>query len=53
MRKEKGLTQEALAEACGVELRQIGRIERGEVNTTINTAYLIAEAFGVEVKELF
>ncbi len=53
IRKEKGITQEQLAFDVGVELRQIGRIERGEINTGINSVFKIAKVLGVEPKELF
>jgi transcriptional regulator with XRE-family HTH domain len=33
-------------------LSQIGRIERGETNPTISTLYVLAQALGVEFKEL-
>lgn len=34
-RKEKKITQEALALQCGIDRSYIGRIERGEVNLTV------------------
>ncbi len=42
-----------LAYESGIELRQIGRIERGEINTGLSTIALIAETLKIEVKELF
>jgi transcriptional regulator with XRE-family HTH domain len=33
-------------------LSQIGRIERGETNPTVSTLYVLAQALGVELKEL-
>jgi transcriptional regulator with XRE-family HTH domain len=53
MRKEKGLTMEALAYESEMEIRQLGRIENGEINTTISTAYILATALGVGMEELF
>ena len=53
LRKAKGMTQEELAGNTGIELRQYGRIERGEINTTINTASRLADALEIHVRELF
>lgn len=51
-RKEKKITQEALALQCGIDLSYIGRIERGEVNLTVEKLYEIATALEVDMKEL-
>lgn len=53
IRKEKGLTLEALAYAADMEIRQLGRIEGGEVNTTISTVLALSNALGIEVANLF
>ena len=53
LREENGLTQEALANDADIPINQIGRIERGEINTTISTANAIAKALGMELSELF
>ncbi|MCG7501765.1 helix-turn-helix domain-containing protein [Tenacibaculum sp. Mcav3-52] len=53
LRKEVELTQEDLANDCNISLSQIGRIERGEINTTISTLYVLAKALDIEVAELF
>ncbi|EKT4492985.1 helix-turn-helix domain-containing protein [Pseudomonas putida] len=37
-----GLSQDALAFACGIDRSYMGRIERGEVNLTIEKLYRIA-----------
>jgi transcriptional regulator with XRE-family HTH domain len=36
-----------------MEYSQLSKIERGVINTTISSAYNIAEALEVSVKELF
>ena len=53
LRKSRGLTQLDLAAKMDVTDRLIQRIEAGDGYTTIKTAYLIAQAFGVSVSELF
>lgn len=53
IRKSKGVTQEALALATDLHLSQIGRIERGEVSTSISFVYLFAEILAVEPKDFF
>ena len=52
IRKEKNITQEQLSFDTGIELRQIGRIERGEINTGISSVFEIAEALKIDAKEL-
>ncbi len=52
-RKRLGFSQEKLAYEAGIELRQLGRIERGEINTGIVSLKIIAETLNIEVKELF
>lgn len=37
-----GLSQDALAHACGMDRSYMGRVERGEVNLTIEKLYRIA-----------
>lgn len=41
-RKTKNLSQDALAFACSIDRSYMGRIERGEVNITIEKFYVIA-----------
>ena len=53
LRKEKGVTQEQLAYDTDIEIRQIGRIERGEINTGISSVFEIANALGVKPVDLF
>ena len=51
-REERNLTQEDLANDCNIPKSQIGRIERGEINTTLRTLYKISKAFNIEPKEI-
>ena len=53
IRKLKGITQEDLSFVTGIELRQLGRIERGEINTGISSVFEIAKALEVKAKDLF
>ena len=53
IRKSKKVSQEELAFRCGFELSQIGRIERGTINTSISHVAAIAKGLGVTPDELF
>lgn len=47
-RKELGVSQDRLALECGVDRSYMGRIERGEVNITVEKLYQIAARLGCE-----
>ena len=51
-RKLKKLSQERLALLCNIDRSYMGRIERGEVNITLEKIYEIARALEINVKEL-
>lgn len=53
LREEQGYSQEGFAAEVGIHRTFIGGIERGERNPTITTAYKIAKALKVDIKELF
>ena len=53
IRKEKGLSMESVAYEAEIEYRQLGRIERGEVNTTLVSILRIAEVLKVDLNTLF
>lgn len=53
LRNEANLSQEDLANDCNISISQIGRIERGEINTTISTLFVLAKALNIRVKDLF
>ncbi|MDP9193368.1 MAG: helix-turn-helix domain-containing protein [Acidobacteriota bacterium] len=48
LRKERALSQEALAERAGMNADFVGFIERGENVPTLTTILQLARAFGVQ-----
>jgi transcriptional regulator with XRE-family HTH domain len=53
IRKEKGVSQEALAALAGLDRSYMGHIERGESNITLSKIYQISDALGVSPSEFF
>ncbi len=53
LRQSKNLSQETLANKADIPVNQVGRIERGEINTTVSTIYAISVALGVKVIEVY
>lgn len=53
LRKLKQLSQETLALVCDLDRTYIGGVERGERNISLVNICKIAEALGVDTKELF
>jgi transcriptional regulator with XRE-family HTH domain len=53
LRTAKALSQEDLAEVCGLHRTYIGSVERGERNVSIENIARIAKALGVEISSLF
>jgi|JI7StandDraft_1071085.scaffolds.fasta_scaffold72099_3 transcriptional regulator with XRE-family HTH domain len=47
LRKEKGLSQEALSNLAGIDRSYMGQIERGEINLTLTKIYQIADALEI------
>ena len=52
-RIELNLSQETLSYDADIPRNQIGRIERGEINTSIIVLHKICKALKIEIKELF
>ena len=52
VRREKGLTQEQVAERSGFSQQYISGLERGRRNPTIVSIYELAQALGVSYLEL-
>jgi len=53
LRKERGMTQEDLADAIGVDRSYMGFVERGERNPTLDKIAKIAQALKIKLSELF
>lgn len=53
IRLQNKMSQETLAFASDIPISQVGRIERGEINTTISTVKAISSALQVTVLTLF
>lgn len=51
-RKDAGLSQEALGERAGLHPTYVGSVERGERNISIDSMERLAEALGMEVRDL-
>lgn len=51
-RKERALSQEALADAADLDRSHMGKIERGERNVTLLNVVRIAKAIGCKPSEL-
>lgn len=51
-RSQKGLSQEELAELCGLHRTYIGSVERQERNVTLSTLGVLSAALGITVPEL-
>ncbi|MBS7348683.1 MAG: helix-turn-helix transcriptional regulator [Comamonas sp.] len=52
IRKEKGLSQETLADLAGIDRSYMGHIERGDQNITLTKIYQISKALRVSVSDL-
>ena len=51
-RKSQGLSQEALADAAGIDRSHMGKIERGERNVTILNVVRISVALNTRPSEM-
>ena len=53
LRKEKGLTQQGLAEKLGVSRQTIISLKNGKYNPSISLAYKLAKVFGLTIEDVF
>ena len=51
-RKEKNMSQEQFALLCNIDRSYLGRIERGEVNPTLEKIYELANSLCIDIKDL-
>jgi transcriptional regulator with XRE-family HTH domain len=52
-RLELNLSQEILSFDANIPRNQVGRIERGEINTSIITLFKICKVLNIEISHLF
>ena len=52
IRKDRGLSQEKLAAKAGVHRTYVGMVERSEKNITLLNMEKLANALGVDIKDL-
>ena len=53
LRTSKGYSQEAFADACGLDRTYVGGIERGERNLALRNIERIAVALSLSISDLF
>ena len=52
LRRDRNLSQEELADICGLHRTYVGSVERGERNVTLSSLELLAKALRVSVVDL-
>ena len=53
LRRERGITQEELADALEVSRQTVSSIENGRYNPSLELAFRIARFFGLTIEEIF
>ena len=53
LRRERGLSRQALAGLIGVKVQTVGYLEREEYNPSLDLALRIGEVFGLPVEMIF
>ena len=52
LRVASGMTQEQLAEACGLDRKTVNRFETGALSPAVDRLFVIADALGVTASQL-
>lgn len=52
VRKNRDISQDQLALRAGIDRSYMGRIERGQVNITLEKVYRLAEALDCNIRDL-
>jgi len=52
LRLKRGMTQQELADTCGLDISYIGGIERGQRNPTLGVMHGVASVLKVELSDL-
>jgi transcriptional regulator with XRE-family HTH domain len=52
LRLKKGMSQQQLADACGLDISYVGQIERGQRNPTLGVMQGLASILGVRLSDL-
>jgi transcriptional regulator with XRE-family HTH domain len=52
LRNAAGLSQQGLANISGIEVSQVGRIERGETNYSFSTMQVLAVSLNVPLSQI-
>lgn len=53
IRKDRGITQEELANILEVSRQTVNSLENGRYNPSIVLAFKIAKVFGLQIEEIF
>lgn len=53
IRKDRGITQEELANILEVSRQTVNSLENGRYNPSILLAFKIAKVFGLQIEEIF
>ena len=53
LRRERGVSRKALAEAIGVNFQTVGYLEREEYNPSLDLAFRISSYFGLPIEFIF
>ena len=52
LRLKKGMTQQAIADACGLDISYVGQIERGQRNPTLGAMQGLASVLKVKLSDI-